>query len=244
MMREFILGFGIILLTCISGEHLIMASDKDSTIIRIKKCDDFEVTGDGSNEQWDKSDWVSLPQRKTLGNSRETRVKILYSGSGIYFLFYCQDTRLTATLEGDFLDLWNEDVVEVFLWTDEAFPVYFEYELSPLNYELPILVPNLKGKFLGWRPWHYQGERKTRHATAVQGGQKKGGASISAWTAEFFIPYVLLEPLGQVPPGPGTHWRANLYRGDYDREEWEYWAWQPIAVRFHEYEKFGTLIFE
>ena len=38
------------------------------------------------------------------------------------------------------MDLWNEDVFEVFLWTDERYPVYFEYEISPLNHELPILA--------------------------------------------------------------------------------------------------------
>jgi hypothetical protein len=63
-------------------------------------------------------------------------------------------------MQGDFLDLWNEDVVEAFFWTDESNPIYFEYELSPLNYELPILVPNNKGKFLGWLPWHYEGIAK------------------------------------------------------------------------------------
>ena len=58
-----------------------------------------------------------------------------------------------------FADLWTEDVVEIFFWPDEEMPVYFEYELSPRNYELPILVPNKAGSFLGWRPWKYEGER-------------------------------------------------------------------------------------
>ena len=51
---------------------------------------------------------------------------------------------------------------EVFLWPDERDPIYFEYEISPLGRELPILVPNLDGKFLGWRPWHYEGEPARR----------------------------------------------------------------------------------
>ncbi len=33
-----------------------------------------------------------------------------------------------------------------------SYPAYFEYEISPLGYELPILIPNFDGKFLGWRP--------------------------------------------------------------------------------------------
>ena len=71
------------------------------------------------------------------------------------------------------MDLWNEDVFEVFLWTDERYPVYFEYEISPLNRELPILIPNFGGQFLGWRPWHYERDRLTRKATSIIGGPKE-----------------------------------------------------------------------
>ena len=36
-------------------------------------------------------------------------------------------------------------------------------------------MPNLDGKFLGWRPWHYEGDRKTRKATSAVGGELKSG---------------------------------------------------------------------
>ena len=141
---------------------------------------------------------------------------------------------MTATMKEDNLDLYEEDVVEVFLWTGEDFPVYFEYEISPLNYELPIMVPNNKGHFFGWLPWHYEGERKTRHATSV---------SDKGWMAEFFIPFKLLSPLPQVPPKPGTEWRANMYRIDYDQGQ-TLFSWQKTTRTFHEYNQFGTFIFE
>ena len=47
--------------------------------------------------------------------------------TGLYFLMEGTDRTLTATMNEDFMDLWKEDVFEVFLWTDERFPVYFEY---------------------------------------------------------------------------------------------------------------------
>jgi len=142
-------------------------------------------------------------------------------------------------MKGDFLDLWNEDVVEAFFWPDESEPIYFEYELSPLNYELPILVPNNKGKFLGWRPWHYEGSRQTKHAIHIN----KNGEVVTSWTAEFFIPYSLLTPLNNVPPHKGTCWRANFYRIDYDKGE-SSWVWQQVVKNFHDYELFGHLVFE
>jgi hypothetical protein len=63
----------------------------------------------------------------------------------LYVLFDGTDTRLSVTNLADFDNLWEEDVFEVFLWTDETQTVYFEYEISPLEKELPIIVPNLNG---------------------------------------------------------------------------------------------------
>ena len=155
-------------------------------------------------------------------------------------MFDCSDKNITATLQEDFLDLWHEDVVEIFFWTDESTPLYFEYELSPLNYELPILVPNFGGEFLGWRPWHYEDARKTRHSTKVIKDDK---GTVTSWVGEFFIPYVLLKPLQNVPPKSGTTWRANLYRIDYDEGQ-SGWTWQPVQTNYHDIQRFGTIQFE
>jgi hypothetical protein len=91
--------------------------------------------------------------------------------------------------------------------------------------------------------WHFEGTRKTRKGTAA-GGKKKQGAAVTGWSAEIFIPYELLKPLKNVPPKPGTEWRANFYRMDYDAGKHTMWTWQPIDTSFHEYRKFGTLVFE
>lgn len=218
-----------------------MSSDSTSRgTLKVKHTTDFKITGKGNAENWNTAEWLELSQRSGTGIAYQTHAKMLYSDSGIYCLYRCQDNKITATLKEDFLDLWHEDVVEVFLWPDESVPMYFEYELSPLNYELPILVPNIKGSFLGWRPWHYEGKRKTKHATHIN----KKGATVTSWTAEFFIPYLLLTPLTNVPPQKGTRWRANFYRVDYD-EGSANWQWQKVRKRsFHDYEIFGTLLFD
>lgn len=208
-------------------------------ILKISHTSDFEISGDGSSKSWDKAAWTDLPQRKKSAVNYSTRVKLLYSDKGIYTLFWCEDEKITATLTEHQADLYNEDVVEIFFWTDENHPIYFEYELSPLNYELVLMVPNMKGKFLGWIPWHYEGDRLTRHATKVikEGGKTKG------WYAEFFIPYTLLSPLNNVPPVKGIRWRVNMYRIDYDNDI-ATWSWQSTRVNFHDIESFGTLLFD
>jgi hypothetical protein len=211
--------------------------------LTVKPTADFEVTGNGEHAAWNAAEWVPLRRRQPDGHPYDSRFKMLYSKSGLYVLLDGTDRALSATMQEDFLDLWNEDVFELFIWTDERHPIYFEYQISPLNRELAILVPNFGGQFLGWRPWHYEGERLTRKATSVRGGKAEPKATIDGWRAEVFIPYVLLRPLQNVPPKPGTRWRANVYRMDYDRGTRTQWEWAPVGASFHEFEKFGELEF-
>ncbi len=212
--------------------------------LTVKKTEDFAVTGDGTSSQWNKAEWLPITVQKSSGNPvQATRAKVLYSDRGLYFLFFCEDQKITATIEEDYGALYNEDVAEVFLWPDESVPVYFEYEISPLNYELPILVPNMNDRFYGWKPWHYEGDRRIQHATSAQGGNKKSNAQVKSWMAEFFIPYKLLTPMITGTPKSGDRWRANLYRIDYDHGA-TYWSWQKTSGSFHEFRKFGTLLFE
>jgi hypothetical protein len=215
------------------------ATGKQATL-RIQPTKDFEVTGEGTDPYWNATEWTTLSRIK--GSSPyETRVKLLYSETGIYALYHCEDKKITATLQEDFASLWREDVIEIFLWPDENFPIYLEYELSPLNYELIILVPNLNGEASGWTPWNYRENKRTRKATSVL---EDNDRAPTAWIGEFFIPYALMRPLQNVPPKKGTQWRANIYRIDYDEAESSYWSWQPVKESFHEFEKYGTFVFD
>lgn len=232
-----------LLFTCFYSSHS-EAEENQSAVLKIRKCKDFELTGKGNSKSWDLTEWINIPLRSEVPDKYRTRSKVLYSDSGVYFLFECEDKKLTSTLKADYLNLYEEDVVEVFLWTSEDFPVYFEYELSPFNYELPIMVPNNNGNFLGWLPWKYSGDRKTRHATSIKGGKMESNATISGWMAEFFIPFKLLAPLPKVPVVQGTKWRANMYRIDYDSNEEAAYSWQKTRKDFHDYKSFGTFLFE
>jgi len=212
--------------------------------MRVLRTDDFTIDGKGASPAWSKAEWQMLAPRAAGKDPHPTRVKMLYSPTGLYVLMDGEDSVLTATMREDFLDLWTEDVFEFFLWPDQAHPVYFEYEISPLGFELPILVPNFGGQFYGWRPWHYEGPRKIQKAVTVRGGPAETGARITGWTAEVFLPYDLLKPLRNVPPRSGTIWRANVYRMDYDDGRTASWNWAPVRGTFHQPEKFGTLVFE
>ena len=227
---------GLCLMALPSPEEIaVHAQPAGRPRLTVKPAPDFEVTGKGDNAAWQQVEWTPLRRRQPDGHPYDTRFKVLYSTTGLYFLMDGTDKTQIATMKEDFMDLWNEDVFEVFLWTDERHPIYFEYQISPLNRELAILVPNFGGQFLGWRPWHYEKDRVTR---------KNVSASADGWRAEFFIPYALLRPLQNVPPKAGTVWRANFYRMDYDGGKRTQWEWAPVGPSFHEYEKFGELVFQ
>ena len=224
----------------IFSQGAAIANPADS-IMQVPSCSDFEVTGDGSHSEWNKARWTTLEQRRA-DSPYQTRFKIMYSKKGLYCLYDCEDSKITATLKGENLDLYREDVVEAFFWADETIPVYFEYELSPLNYELVLMVPNYNGNFLGWIPWHYSGDRLTRHAVSVR--YKTGSQNeVESWICEFYIPFELLKPMVQTPPAKGARWRANFYRIDYDKGQ-SSWVWMPVKKTFHDYQRFGTIQFQ
>lgn len=244
MKRLFALFF-LILSIAIQASGQIQPDTKPTIVVQ--KTQDFDLTGDGSAGPWNQTEWIDLTQRNLMENTleRNTKMKLLYSETGLYVLFQNEDSLVTTPFTEDFENLWLGDVVEVFLWTNQSEPDYFEYEVTPLNYELLLIVSNIDGELLSWIPFEntYREGRKVRHKTAVTNGEKKNGASIDAWTAEFFIPFKLLHPLKNIDPQSGTTWRANFYRIDYD-DEGSYWSWSPFEGNFHDYQNFGVLIFE
>ena len=221
-----------------------MAELKKDERLTVKKCTDFQVTGKGDNPQWNQVSWHDMNLMDKTDNEYSTRFKMLYSDKGIYVLGYCEDQIISTDYKTDQGDIWEGDVFEVFLQTDEDNPLYFEYEINPLNTELVILVPNNKGDFFGWAPWHYEGDRKVQKAIHVHDGVAETGAKVSGWTAEMFFPYTLFKALKNVPPKANTKWKGNFYRMDYDSGERIKWGWKEVESTFHEYDKFGTIVFE
>src|SRR4030095_13841673 len=96
---------------CLISHADSVSQQKDT--LKIKHTADFEIKGDGSSSNWNNSEWQELLKNDVIV-SYKTKIRMLYSDAGIYCLYHCEDNRITATLRGDFLDLWNEDVVEAF----------------------------------------------------------------------------------------------------------------------------------
>lgn len=217
---------------------LSLAQSNNDTI-PVNKTNDFIIEGSGKNTMWENASWIALDKIDTNKTSYQTKFKILYSTKGIYVLFDGSDNKITSTYQHDFENLFNADVYEVFFHPQPSTPLYFEYEISPLDKELVLLIPNLKGRINGWTPWHYEGERKVMKAINI----KEAEGKMIGWTAELFFPFKLLEPLENNYPSSGTIWHANFCRLDYDSGRMIKWSWSPIKVSFHEFLQFKKIKF-
>lgn len=217
----------------------IKAQSKGDTLL-VLKTTDFALDGSGMNKAWQKASWITLPQLDPGVENYDSKFKIMYSATGIYVLFEGKDKKITGNYKEDFSDMYNADVFEVFFHPEPPTPLYFEYEINAYDKELVLLIPNLDGKIMGWRPWHYETSRLIKHKVKVQ---SKNGA-MASWSAELFFPYTLLAPLQKVPPVSGMHWNANFCRLDYDPGKMVKWSWSPVQASFHEFKQFRTIRFE
>jgi len=209
----------------------------------IHRTEDFELTANASSPHWQAAPWLEL---KSLDSEPgyQSRAKLLWSAKGLYLLADFQDEKLTCTHSADNADLFTEDVVEIFLQPSVDHPIYFEYELSPLGFELPLLISNNRKTFHGWLAWKNEKNRATRRVVRVHGGSQSSGSSCTGWTAEMFLPFDLMRGLVGAPPAAGDVWRGNIYRIDYDRGTGHHYAWAAeTGPRFHDYQNFGSMRF-
>lgn len=210
----------------------------------VKQTEPFTLSGRGDNQAWSKTNWISLQKLDAGGPVNNTRFKILYAPTGIYVLFHGEDQKISTQYDTDFSNMFHGDVFEVFFHPDPKQPIYFEYEVNPLDKELVLLIPNINGMVQGWQPWHYKGGRKVIKKVHVEGGDAVMNGAIQSWSAELFFPFELLQPLIKAAPKSGTVWNANFYRLDYDTGKMIKWAWSPVEKSFHEYKRYGRIQFE
>lgn len=214
-------------------------------ILDVSRTEDFEVNGRGDHPAWQRAKPSPMACREPLGrgDNYATWFKALWSTRGVYFFIDCTDPLLTTTGLPDFGHLYREDVAEVFLWPDQRVPIYFEYNISPMGSELPIMVPHFGDHYYPWAAWRYEGRRKVRKAVSVRGGPQQSFAKVEGWSAELFIPSVLLAPLRNARPKKGVEWRANVFRIDYDTKPAKHFAWHDVGPSFHNYKEYATLRF-
>jgi hypothetical protein len=167
-----------------------------------------------------------------------TEVASFWTATHAYFAFWCKYDQLNI-YEGEDparerWELWNRDVVEVFLNpTPERVPHYYEFEVAPNNQWIDLEIDKEKEPFndAAWDS-HFE------HATRIDREKK-------LWTCEMRIP---VAPLNVPVLADGTEWRINFFRADGPGgdEKRRFLAWSTIGGdkgSFHVPEKFGLIRF-
>jgi alpha-galactosidase len=173
------------------------------------------------------SDWQGKNARPRL----QTEVRLLWTPETLHVRFdarYCViSTFADAGPSGRRDQLWDRDVVEVFLQPDGSDPLrYQEFEVSPNGFWIDLdIAPGEKRNLQSGLRRRARVEQRTK-----------------SWWAELALPMNCLVKHFD----PAAIWRVNFFRVEGPSEPRFYSAWQPTGTlqpNFHVPEAFGRLVF-
>jgi Carbohydrate family 9 binding domain-like len=201
---------------------------------------DFAIDGDLSKKVWKQAKWIEFdhdPTGKTENASVKTRVAAVWSDRYIYFAFSGHYESLNV-YEGEDVakerwELWNRDVVEVFLNPEpKRISHYYEFEVAPNNQWIDLEIEKTKTPFND-AAWNSGFE----HATKID--EKN-----HLWLTEMRIP---LSSVGVQKISSGDQWRVNFFRaaghGGDEKRSFLAWSSIPEGGTFHVPNRFGLLKF-
>jgi hypothetical protein len=201
---------------------------------------DFVPDANLSKDVWKQAKWVEFdrdPTGKTENPSVRTQVAAVWTDHYIYFAFSGRFDSLNI-YEGEDIakerwELWNRDVVEVFLNPQpERISHYYEFEVAPNNQWIDLEIDKTKTPFND-PSWNSGFE----HATRID-------ANNHLWLTEMRIP---LATIGVTKISKGDSWRVNFFRasGPGGDEHRTFLAWSaiPQGGTFHVPNRFGILHF-
>ena len=171
----------------------------------------------------------------------DTAARLLWDDEHLYIAFECDDPDVFGRAGPRDSELWEEEVVEVYLDPDGDGRDYLELEVNPRNAVIDLKLPaadQVKGDaYKRFRQWNCVGWKTAVH---VDGTLANRDDTDRRWTAEMAIPLAGIAPAPKI----GDRWRLQLYRIDRSKSLGEkpmYAAWSPTG-NFHVPERFGTLI--
>ena len=199
------------------------------------------VAADG---RLDEPDWARAARTGPLGTPsgkgkarQRTEVRLLWDEANLYLAFECADDDAWSTSTEHDADLWEQDVVEVFIDPDGDGKTYAELQVSPAGVLFDASFPAHRSDLAVARAW----SSGARHGVQVDGTLNARDDVDRSWTAELAVPWAALPAVPHVPPRPGDALRLNLFRldkGKDGRQEAAAWS-APIRSDFHALDRFG-----
>jgi Carbohydrate family 9 binding domain-like len=231
-------------MSCMFSQPITAQSDNSysssSEAVATYSSSDFAPDGDLSKAVWKRAKWVEFdhdPTGKAENPAITTRVAAVWSERHIYFAFSGHYESLNV-YEGEDIskerwELWNRDVVEVFLNPrPERITHYYEFEVAPNNQWIDLEIEKTKTPFND-ASWNSGFD----HATKID--EKN-----HLWLTEMRIP---LTAVGVEKIQEGDQWRVNFFRaaghGGDEKRTFLAWSSIPQGGTFHVPSRFGILRF-
>ncbi|MBT9556450.1 MAG: carbohydrate-binding family 9-like protein [Myxococcales bacterium] len=211
------------------------------------------ITVDG---KLDEASWAAAaestvlprPDGKPLAAAMATRVRTTWDEKALYVAFLSTDASMQTRYEKRDDELWNDDVVEVYLDPDGDGKDYLELQVSPKNVVFDALFASRRTP--DWkiaRSFDLPGLETAVAAGALPNfGQTR--PTVDGWVTEIAIPWAGLAKAGVTgAPKTGALFRANFFRKDLPGDFAHLAAWSPVSddarADFHNLERMGSLVF-
>ncbi len=195
-------------------------------------------------------DWSKLPQT-VLSNWKHqgagtplTGMRLGYDSQWLYMRIDCEDSGTKTWMARDEMNLWEQDVAEMFVDAGCDEMDYYEFEWNPLGAKIDLeIVWAPDGRWRGSREWDAKGMKNTTRwgKVMVNGTEKKG------WVTEIKIPLTVFSDRKAMPKS-GDVWLGGLYRIERDTPSGSaYLTWADLpgsSIAFHQPRSFGFMQFE
>lgn len=198
------------------------------------------IDGSLDDAAWEAAEWTRVFPRSLRNEPgrQKTRARLVWDDTHLYVAFEVEDDEILTPYTADDQNLYESEVVEIFLDADANGRTYDEIELSPAD---KLFDARFTARRRGMdRAWN----AGVVHAVKLDGTLNDPKDTDRGWTAELAIPYAKLSAVPHTPPRPGDRWTINLFRLDHGQSGVQGLAWSPVMVGdFHNLPKYGTLVF-
>jgi hypothetical protein len=233
------LGFAMLTLRFLAAAHA--AAITHTTLLFP---DSLKIDGVLDEPAWKGADTIALAMNNDpAGGAPGVATKVLtgWSRTRLYVAFIVESKNVQGTMTMHDANLYEQDVVEMFLDPDGDGKNYIELEWNCLNtsYDQTFTAPLAGGK-LDWSP---QG---ILNAVKVHGTANKSSDTDTSWVLEISLPWTAIQAqsLAALPPKSGDKLPLNFYRIDHSSGAEKLMSWSPTgAADFHRPDKFGSLVF-
>lgn len=220
----------------IEGEEKETSSP--SKILKVAKVV-LPVTVDGKidEKEWANADMVTLltADGKKV-DTDPTTVKTLWDDKGLYFAFHCPDNMIESSYKNRDDELWNNDVVEIYLDGGSDGKDYLEVQVSPANIVFDALFKVRRTP--DWKEARKHNIEGLQTAVSVVGTLNNPKDSDTYYDVEVFVPFNAIPGLAKIPPDSDTKITCNFFRMDAKEGKVVLaYAFSPTGGDFHDLSK-------